>query len=520
MVDVDKRHVSTVYNLTGSFILLYGFYNMENGLYSVGNVGTAAASLMIIASLVTALLFGGNNYDIIFNSVKKPKKHKYTLGLWLTLLVSVVVFVSGVILLNHNPYNNFQQECEELEYLKHVPGQSPKCAPCNDCNYDVATCNPKTGACVCDNDGADPTLKCDACFDGFSIESNCTQCRNHYSTSSFCTKCQVGWNKASDCTTCEVGWQGEHCDECALGYFGNPSVSCEPCECEFGTCDSNTLRAAEFDASVCTRTAQTCSASSDCGDSGNCAGVCRSQLQAPGRAEVEEYENKVCRSDSDCGNDVEFYYGECVEKVCCKEYKYGTGDCLNCPDGRKEPRCTLCPGYDSTYDTYCNGHGTCIGTSNGAVCGCETGYSGLACQRGPDYTCVSGFYGTTCEACPGVTNLNGLSACNIKSGNAKECDHEGNCVCASNKYYKFDPATNCTTCMPGYGGENCLRCPGWEINDVDGSNVCGGHGTCIADEFGRPICECDEGYLIDAYLSCVSMGNVFDHDHDDVMLMN
>lgn len=499
---VDRRHMSVVYLLIGTFVLIHGFHSLESGMYTVRNAATLVGSASIVLSVSVVLVYGGSNYDFLAESVQNPKKYKNTCGLWTVLLACVVVFFSGVVLLNNNPFNNYKQECGDLEFLLHVPGNSPVCAPCNDCNYDVATCNQKTGACVCDNDGADPSLKCDACFDGYSIESNCTECRNMYSTSSFCTKCKVGWSLVDDCTSCAAGWVGDNCDTCAPGFFGNPAISCSQCDCDFGNCDSNEQRAASFDETVCTRTARTCSASTDCADSGNCAGVCRSRLQSPGRAEVSEYDNKVCRSDADCGANVDFYFGECVEKVCCKEFKYGTGDCLDCPDGRKEPRCHICPGYDATYDTYCNGHGTCLGTSAGVVCACETGYSGVACERGPDFTCVPGFFGTNCEACPGVTNMNGLSACNIKSGNAKECDSTGDCICSSNKYYKFDGEA-CASCMPGYAGENCLRCPGWDINDVNASKVCGGHGTCIADEFGRPSCDCDEGYLIDAYLSCV-----------------
>lgn len=498
---VNKRHISVIYSLFGVYILLYGFYNLEEGAYSIDNMNTALGSIMVVSSLSAFLLYGGNNHDIVWDSVTKPSDLKNYVGLWLILLTFVSIFVSGITLLNANPYGRYSLECPDLEFLMHVPGSSPACVPCNPCNYTKASCNLKTGACVCDDDGADPSMQCNACFDGFSLESGCTECRNNYNVDSFCTRCDVGWSLESDCTTCAEGWTGANCDACLPDYFGNPAVSCAPCDCDFGDCDNNERREATFNPSVCTRTARTCSISSDCADSGNCAGRCRSRLQSPGRAEVEEYENKVCRDDSDCGADVDFYFGECIEKACCEEFRFGTGDCLNCPPGRQEPRCALCPGYDATYDTYCNGHGTCVGTGLSAVCACETGYSGVACERGPDFTCVSGFFGTNCDACPGVVNMNGLSACNIKSGNAKECSSSGACVCATNKFYKFT-GPSCEDCMPGYAGENCLRCPGWDINDVNASKVCGGHGTCIADEFGRPSCQCDDGYLIDPYLSC------------------
>lgn len=52
------------------------------------------------------------------------------------------------------------------------------------------------------------------------------------------------------CTACEVGYQGNKCEMCADGYFGDPAAvngSCEVCDCNgnvdpmaIGNCDSIT----------------------------------------------------------------------------------------------------------------------------------------------------------------------------------------------------------------------------------------------------------------------------------------
>ena len=504
--ELRKSHLAVIYSLIGSYILLYGFYNMEGGLYSFKNNFTIIGSLMIGLPITSALTFISLNQKIVYGTflsfLPRSSKVENKLEVILGTAIMAAFIAFGVVILKNNPYSNFNLVCAPDQYILHVPGSAPSCAPCDPCNFDFGTCNQKTGACVCTIDGADPAQSCETCLDGFTIESNCSVCRNNYDLDSFCTACAVGWSIDSDCTACATGWTGDNCDECDTGYFGNPSVACKPCDCEYGTCVSNEYQNATFDPTVCTRTGQTCSASSDC-ETGNCAGVCRSQLQSPGRNEALEFDNKVCRDDSECGPNVDFYYGRCVEKHCCLEYKYGTGYCIDCPDGRKPPKCALCPGYDSTYDVYCNGRGTCMGTASGVVCGCEEGHSGVACERAPNMECAAGFFGSLCEPCPGVENFNGLTACGIKSGNATACSDTGSCVCANSLYYSFDPSTSCSTCSPGYGGNQCLRCPGWTSQNPSGT-ACGGvdKGTCISDEYGRPICECNEGFLLNEYGVC------------------
>ncbi|KAJ1526313.1 hypothetical protein ONE63_009463 [Megalurothrips usitatus] len=47
------------------------------------------------------------------------------------------------------------------------------------------------------------------------------------------------------CTACPAGHAGKHCDRCAEGHFGDPTVPgerCRPCECAGGPCDPQTGR--------------------------------------------------------------------------------------------------------------------------------------------------------------------------------------------------------------------------------------------------------------------------------------
>lgn len=74
----------------------------------------------------------------------------------------------------------------------------------------------------------------------------------------------------------------------------------------------------------------------------------------------------------------------------------------------------------------------------------------------------------------------------LKSVQCNDCNGNGQfqnntCICYSN----WDPAKNCSVCLPNYTGNNCSIpiCFGKLANDSD---VCSGHGKCESPD--RCVC--------------------------------
>lgn len=133
-------------------------------------------------------------------------------------------------------------------------------------------------------------------------------------------------------------------------------------------------------------------------------------------------------------------------------------------------------------DFSCGDHGTCVEVGDQATCECDTGYSGVTCQR-----CASGFQDNdgdgTCEENCATAGL--------------DCGDHGAC----------DDASGITTCAcaAGYSGATCQSCAaGYQDNDGDGackpncataSLSCGTNEACV-DTSGAAKCECRSGYVV------------------------
>jgi len=114
---------------------------------------------------------------------------------------------------------------------------------------------------------------------------------------------------------------------------------------------------------------------------------------------------------------------------CATGWRDGVGTCDTCAIGYYGPTCTPCPGAP---DNVCNGHGTCDGsgtTSGTGTCTCNTGF--------------------------------------VSSGGV------------------------CNACTPGYGGANCLPCPGGALTPCNDNGTCLGSGDITAPNV---TCDCDEGF--------------------------
>ncbi|XP_038603188.1 laminin subunit alpha-1 [Tachyglossus aculeatus] len=139
--------------------------------------------------------------------------------------------------------------------LPEISGIGPRpqiapCVPCH-CNNHTETCDPETGKCLnCrDNTTGD---HCSVCSPGFygkvtgSI-NDCSLCAcPGAQSSSFSPTCVLEGEQDFRCDACFPGYEGQYCERCALGYYGNPQEpggSCHQCECSLsGSVERNCNR--------------------------------------------------------------------------------------------------------------------------------------------------------------------------------------------------------------------------------------------------------------------------------------
>ncbi|KAE8736883.1 hypothetical protein FOCC_FOCC017661 [Frankliniella occidentalis] len=155
-------------------------------------------------------------------------------------------------------------------------GHRGLCARCN-CNGHAATCDPDSNACGvssvltfgCGPPGSSlsPELtpcehntageRCERCAEGFfgdalrGLPGDCRPCACPLllPSNNFSPTCELQTPDVTDnndvvedyvCTACPAGHAGKHCDRCAGGHYGDPTVPgerCRPCDCAGGPCD-------------------------------------------------------------------------------------------------------------------------------------------------------------------------------------------------------------------------------------------------------------------------------------------
>ncbi|KAK1875961.1 Laminin subunit beta-1, partial [Dissostichus eleginoides] len=96
----------------------------------------------------------------------------------------------------------------------------PSCRPCS-CNGHSDACEPLTGRCLTCRDHSTGHT-CDRCPDGPG------------SLRQFAGSCYRGDDSQHAVCVCNTGYKGARCDECSPGYYGNPGEAggqCAPCRC-------------------------------------------------------------------------------------------------------------------------------------------------------------------------------------------------------------------------------------------------------------------------------------------------
>lgn len=134
--------------------------------------------------------------------------------------------------------------------------QGPRCSQC-ECNGHSNECDPVSGRCLqCDHNTEGD--HCERCLPGFygnasgGTPNDCYRCPcpRATETNNFALSCEVSTTEMIVNCICPEGYLGHRCEECAVGYWGNPTEpgsSCKKCDCNSnndldieGNCDKKT----------------------------------------------------------------------------------------------------------------------------------------------------------------------------------------------------------------------------------------------------------------------------------------
>ncbi|CAL8324931.1 unnamed protein product [Merluccius merluccius] len=293
----------------------------------------------------------------------------------------------------------------------------PNCRPCQ-CNGHAPECQQKTGVCLnCrDNTGGD---QCDRCADGYygnpSLASG-SQCRpcpcpdGPNSGRHFAASCYQDNHDRQIICNCIQGYTGARCDDCAPGYYGNPTQPggrCKPCQC------SNNIDMSDMES--CDRR----------------SGECRKCLY-----NTEGPSCGICKSG---------YYGDASRRNCRK--------------------CTC--NFLGTTNSQCMERDTCVCQRSSGQCQCLDNVIGLACDHcAPNHWNLAS--GRGCETCGCDPHNSVSSACNEFTGQCQCRDGFGGKTCTDcQEKYWGDPRTQCRACDCDWRGIESAQC-----NRATGHCVC------------------------------------------------
>lgn len=131
---------------------------------------------------------------------------------------------------------------------------------CN-CNRHAELCDSRSGKCIDCTDNTDESTNCKTCKPGFygnpliGIDIPCRACPCPATPDSgvyHAQGCNLDPRTNGPICQCEKGYLGERCDHCDVNYWGNPTVldgECKLCDCngnvdfnDIGVCDEKTGR--------------------------------------------------------------------------------------------------------------------------------------------------------------------------------------------------------------------------------------------------------------------------------------
>ncbi|XP_071489014.1 laminin subunit alpha-2-like, partial [Diadema antillarum] len=320
---------------------------------------------------------------------------------------------------DHNTYGPHCELCLHGYYGDPRSGLADACQPCA-CPGEEQSSN-FSPTCVMDEQFG---FRCDHCAQGHD-GSRCERCVDGYFgypmiTGGSCRPCNINCHGNLDitspgscdtitgaCLVCGFNTAGEHCENCAVGFFGDATteIGCQACQCH-----------------------ETGALSSQCDEA---SGSCLCHANVTGQ-----------RCDSCLYGHYNISSGEGCQACECDPigsmYDYcdvDSGQC-RCKPGLTGRRCDQCQaGHWNFGESGCQ---SCQCEQTGGLCDPQTGQCG----------CPPNVMGLRCDICsPGTWGYNPMFGC-------KTC----NCSEFGSSSQQCDPITGQCRCYKNYGGRQCYGC--------------------------------------------------------------
>lgn len=336
------------------------------------------------------------------------------------------------------------EDCSDAYKYETVNGSSyDRCVRC-ECNNHADKCDPDTGKCVCqDNTDGD---NCQKCKDGYygnptsGTKDDCKPCPCAFGN----TCVQLGLKVT--CTDCPEGHQGDLCDECIDGFYGDPSGSrgpktrCRKCDCN-GNIDTNAVSNCDPKTGDCLK----CIYNSRNGPQKQCE-LCKVGFYG----EATTYPKPGCVA-CDChenGTFVSFTTDTSQPLPCNQE-----GQCI-CRVNVVGKKCDRCISEHWNINSKtgcepcnCDKVGSLSNDCNmdSGQCVCKPGVGGRKCDR-----CLPDHYQFSQDGCKACN-------CSREGSLGVTCDENGRCICRPGVLgikcdecgeNRFNLSAGCTRCPP------------------------------------------------------------------------
>lgn len=374
--------------------------------------------------------------------------------------------------------------CEQCDYgyrKLNVNSWLTECVKC-DCNGHSFSCDVEGSCLNCDHNTTGQY--CQFCAEGFygdptksespNVCSRC-ECPLGTPTNNFSPTCEPrGRGQSYECTACLKGYEGEFCERCSNGFYGNPAQPgdyCKPCLC------SGVSEGVQED--ICDHLTGECLVCSKNTVGWNCDECVAGHYGNPlnGSCIPCECSNVGSIVTTSCNEDT----GQCQ----CRE-NFGGRTCDKCLGNHGNPLegCPMCN---------CNLEGSVSRSCDpiSGQCVCRQGVGGRYCNK-----CVDNHYGFSSDGCAPCD-------CNVTGSDSDFCElHSGQCHCLP-----FVTGRKCDECELGWwnirSGRGCERCSCDPLGST--SHLCDvvtGQCACKPGVGGRQCTECVGGHYAMSHSGC------------------